>query len=372
MKQNNSPFKYILDGPTGALTHIENMDMLYFAGVGYFQLQNHPELIEASVGALKKYGIGTATSRAGIGTTDLLLELDQSIADFFDTEDAVYLPSGYLSNIAGVQALKKMQLFDVIFIDEVVHYCNEEASMVAGVPVHTFKSRDAADLEVQIKKHLKASQKPLIMSDGLFPVWAYMAPVPEYLKIAEKYNGVIWVDDAHPVGIIGENGRGTYDYFGLKSGRLYMGATLSKAFGAYGGIVPGTQEFIYHVKNGNIINGSTSPVSGTAAAALKGIELVAKNPQWRKELQANAVTLKNGLRSLGIAVEENNFPITSFKLGNGKQMQHIHEKLMQRGIYIQYTKYIGAGPEGVLRTVVFSTHTSDQVQQLISTLKEII
>lgn len=372
MEQNNSPFKYILDGPTGTSIYFNNKKLLYFAGVGYFQLQNHPAMIEASIQALQKYGMGTATSRAGIGTTDLLLRLEKSIAGFFNTEDAVYLPSGYLSNIAGIQALQKMQRFHAIFIDEVAHYCNKEAAMVAGVPVYTFKNRDFADLEVQIKKHLKGHQKPLIMSDGLFPIWAYIAPVPEYLKLAEKYDGVVWVDDAHPVGIMGEHGRGTYDYFGLKSERLFMGATLSKAFGAYGGIVPGTEEFIYHVKNGNVIGGSTSPISGTAAGALKGIELVEKNPQWRSELRANALSLKRGIKSLGIPVEENSFPITSFKIGNDKQMQQLHSQLMERGVYIQHIKYIGSGPEGVLRTVVFSTHTHQQIQHLINTLKEII
>lgn len=372
MSTNNSPFKYILEGTTGANTNIQGNNMLYFAGVGYFQLQNHPEIIKASIQALQKYGISTATSRAGIGTTDLLIKLDREIATFFDTEDAVYLPSGYLSNMAGIQALKAMKKFDVVYIDEVVHYCNKEAVMTAGVPVFTFESRNAADLEKQIITTLKANEKPLIVSDGMFPVWAVMAPIPDYLKLAEKYNGVIWIDDAHPVGIIGNNGRGTYDYFNLKSDRLFMGATLSKAFGAYGGFVPGTEEFIYHVKHGNIIDGSTSPVSAAVAAGLKGLELVTQNPQWRHNIRTNALRLKNGLRKLGIEVAENDFPVTSFKIGKAAQMQSIHAELMKRNIYIQYTKYIGAGPEGVLRTVVFSTHTSDQIDYLIDNLKAII
>ncbi|NOU58350.1 aminotransferase class I/II-fold pyridoxal phosphate-dependent enzyme [Marinifilum caeruleilacunae] len=372
MNTKNSPFKYILDGPTGSSTRIHNKDMLYFAGVGYFQLQNHPEIIQASIDALQKYGVTAATSRAGIGTTDLLLELDQKIAEYFDTEDAVYLPSGYLSNMAGIQALKAMKKFDVIFMDEVVHYCNEEAALTTGLPIYRFKSRDAEDLENQIKTHLKGNERPLIVSDGMFPVWAWMAPIPEYLKIAEKYDGIIWLDDAHPVGIIGEHGRGTYDYHKLKSERLYMGATLSKAFGAYGGFVPGSEEFIYHVKHGHIVDGATSPVSAAAGAALKGLQLVSDHPEWRDTIRANAMRLKNGLRQLGIEVENNDFPVTSFKIGNAEQMQAIHAEVLKRNIYIQYTKYIGAGPEGVLRTVMFSTHSNEQIDLLLDNLKEII
>lgn len=368
----NSPFKYILEGATGPQTHIQKNKMLYFAGVGYFNLQQNPEIIQAATKAMEKYGISTATSRSGIGTTDLLLQLDKSIARYFDTEDAVYLPSGYLSNIAGMQALKSMKKYDVIFMDDVVHYCNKEGALTTQLPIYTFKSRNPQDLESQIKNKLKPGQKPLIVSDGMFPVWAWLAPIPEYLKIAEKYNGIIWIDDAHPVGIIGQNGRGTYDFFNLQSDRLFMGATLSKAFGAYGGFVTGTEEFIYHVKNGNIINGATSPVSAAVGAGLKGLQLVSEHPEWRTQIRDNAVQLKNGLQNLGIDVLANDFPITSFKIGDATEMQKIHQELMNRNIYIQYTKYIGAGPEGVLRTVVFSNHTSDQIDHFIQTLKEII
>ncbi|MCU4158126.1 pyridoxal phosphate-dependent aminotransferase family protein [Carboxylicivirga sp. A043] len=372
MNVAQSPFRYILDGPTGATTRIEDKNMHYFAGVGYFQLQNHPDMLRASIEALQKYGITSATARPGVGTTDLLLALDKKIAEYFDTEDAVYLPSGYLSNMAGIQALKAMNKFDVIFMDELVHYCNKEAALIAGVTIYTFKNRDPKDLEEQIQLHLKANEKPLILSDGMFPVWGWMAPVPEYLAIAEKYDGIVWVDDAHPVGIIGANGRGTYDYFSLKSERLFMGATLSKAFGAYGGFILGSEEFIYHVKRGHVIDGSSSPVSAAAGAALKGLQLVEENPEWRNKIRQNALRVKGGLRSIGIDVENNDFPITTFKIGGAEQMQKIHAELLKRNIYIQYTKYIGAGPEGVLRTVMFSTHTNEQIDCLVDNLKEII
>ncbi len=246
-----------MNSAPGLETIIDGKKYLYFAGTGYFQLQSHPEIKKAATQAIEKYGISSATSRAITGTTPLLLDVEKTAAHYFGTDDAAYLPSGYLSNIAGIAALNQLNKFDVIFIDQASHYCNLEAAYSINKPVFRFKSMDSVDLTQCIESNLKNNQKPLIVTDGMFPIWAKTAPLPDYLKLAEQYNGVIWIDDAHPVGIIGDNGRGTYDYYNLKSDRLYFGATLSKAFGAYGGIVPGNAEFIHAVKTGSVMTGSS-------------------------------------------------------------------------------------------------------------------
>ena len=218
----NNSFKYIMNSKTGTVTNINGKDYLYFAGSGYFQLQSHPYVINAAVDAVLDYGIASATSRTITGTTNLLLELEQSIADYFETEDAAYLPSGYLSNIAGFQALDKLGIYDTIFIDEGSHYCNVEGALISGKKVIQFKHRDFHDLRNKIKEATKSGKKPLIASDGIFPIWAELAPVEEYLKLAEEFNGAVWIDDSHSVGILGENGRGIFEYFNLKSERLFQ------------------------------------------------------------------------------------------------------------------------------------------------------
>lgn len=372
IKQVKSPFKYIMESQPGTETYINGKKYLYFAGAGYYQLQTNPEVIKAATDSTLKYGIGSATSRAITGTTDLLLKLEQRIAEFFNTEDAAYLPSGYLTNIAGIQALNKMNVFDKIFIDEGSHYCNIEGAFISGKSVIKFKHRDSNDLQQKIETHLQKNEKPLIASDGMFPIWAKLAPVDKYLEIAEKHDGVVWIDDAHPVGILGEKGRGTYEHFKLNSKRLYMGATLSKAFGAYGGIIPGSSEFIKHVKTGNVMIGSSSPMNAAVAAGLKGLDIVKNNPQMREKLWENARFLKKGLKSIGILVDDNDFPIVAFIIGNSDRMQRIHNSLMNKGVYIQYTNYLGAGTNGVLRIVVSSSHLKNQIQYLIDCLKELV
>ncbi len=367
-----STFQYIMDSKVGTHTTINGKDYLYFAGTGYFQLQSHPAMIQAAVDATMKFGIGSATSRSITGTTNLLLELEQKIADFFGTEDAAYLPSGYLSNMAGFKVLERLDVFDIIFIDESAHYSNTSGALGIGKKVIKFKHLDPNDLRGKIKKYSKNGEKPLIASDGLFPIWAELAPVVDYLKIAEEFNGAVWVDDAHGVGILGENGRGIYEYFHLNSERLFMGATLSKAFGAYGGFVTGNFQFINILKSGDVMTGTSSPPHAMVSAALKGLELVNNNPELRRRLWDNAIYLKNKIKDLGIAVSDNYLPIVTFVTGNSKKMQNIQHLLMNKGIYIQFVKYRGSGVDGVLRIVITSEHTKEEIDFLVSALGRLL
>ena len=364
--------KYIVEDKVGPKTIINGKEYLYFAGTGYFNLSAHPELIDASINASRKFGMLSSTSRALTGTTTLIVELENKIAEFFATQDAAYLPSGYLSNIAGLNALKTYKPYDIIFIDEGSHYSNIEGAATVGKQIVKFKNLSAASLEEKINKHLKPGQKPLIASDGLFPIWAATPPLSEYLKIAEKYDGILWVDDAHAVGILGKNGRGTYEHLGLVSDRIFMGATLSKAFGAYGGFICGDAEFIKHVKEGSVLTGSSSPLSAAAAAAIAGIEIVKNNPELRKKLWGNANYLKQSLRRIGIKTDDSKLPIATFVPDKSTDMLRIHSKLMEKGIYIQHAKYKGSGSEGVLRIVVFSSHSKEQIDFLAESLKELL
>ncbi len=371
-QMSKSSFPFIMENKLRPVSTINGKDYLYFAGTGYFQLQSNSELIEQAVAATRQYGIGTATSRTINGTTPLIIKLEKKIAEFFHTEDAAYLPSGYLSNMAGFQALDTMGFFDMIFIDESAHYSNTGGALATGKKVVKFKHLDAKNLKKQIKKHLKKGKKPLIVSDGLFPIWAEIPPVPKYLKIAEKYDGCVWVDDAHGVGILGEHARGVYDYFQLSSGRLFMGATLSKAFGAYGGFVVGNSHFIHVLKTGNVMTGTSSPPSAMVGAALRGIELVKNNPEFLRRLRSNALYLKDKIKNLGISVEENYLPIVTFSIGSSEKMQDIQHKLMEKGIYIQFVKYVGSGVDGVLRIVVSSVHTRDEIDFLVRSVGKLL
>ena len=364
--------QYIIEGPTGTETTINGKNYLYFAGTGYFGLNMHPELIKAANDATLKYGIATATSRAITGTSPLLLEIEKKAAEFFNTEDAVYLPSGYLTNIAGLKALDELKGFDIVFLDESAHYSLSEACETLGKKVVLFKHREVVDLKLKIEKHLQKGKTPLLATDGLFPITAEPAPLTKYEKIVAKYNGLIWIDDAHGIGILGKNGRGTCEHLNVSSERIFMGATLSKAFGAYGGIIPGSAEFIAKIKTGSVMTGSSSPTHAAVAAGIKGLEIVQENPKMRKKLWENARYLKQKIAEIGIQTNDDCMPVVAFQPGDCLTMERIHQALMDQGIYIQYAKYKGSGINGVLRIVVFSTHTKQQIDFLCECLKKLL
>jgi 8-amino-7-oxononanoate synthase len=363
---------FLQESAPAAETFYNGKKCLYFGGTSYHGLQNHSELIKAGQEALAKFGTHSGTSRYPYGTTPLYAEVEKKATEFFGTEDAAYVASGYLQNMAAFQAMAQLKMFDVILLDERAHYSVYDFAWALRKPVFTFAHADPEDLHKRLKESVKAGEKPLLMSDGIFPTFGMLAPIPEYLKLIEEYDGLIWLDDAHAMGVLGQHGRGTYDHYGLKSNRLHCGGTFSKAFGAHGGIIPGTAELVKTVRGGHIMNGASAGCSATAAAALKGMELVHAHPEWRERLAKNGRQLKAGLKQMGFDMNDSPVPVAAWKLASGAAMDQLHAELLKRGILIQRSRYVGAGPDGVMRAVVFSTHTSEQINHLLQELKTLV
>lgn len=360
-----------MGSPPGPETVIDGKRYLYFGGTGYFGLHSHPEVIRAGVTAFRKYGTHSATSRSGFGNNPVLIELESKLQEFFGQEEAVTFASGYLSSLVLAQALAGR--YEAIFVDEAAHFCVRDAAGAMGGSVFTFKHRDPEDLCRVIKTKLKPAERPLLLSDGVFPTFGRIAPLPDYARIMERYDGLIGLDDAHGVGVLGPNGRGTYDYFGLHSSSCHLAGTLSKAFGRHGGFIVGQRELIRSVKSktGTYV-GSTPIPTPLAAATAKGIEILELHPEMRAKLHRNAALAKAGLKELGIPAEDTPVPIIAWSLSSEKKMVRIQQELMKRGIAIAYLKYAGAPAAGVLRVTIFSTHTPSQIKRLIKELAKIL
>lgn len=359
---------YLMESAPDTETVINGKRFLYFGGTGYYALQNHPALRKAACEALARYGMHSATSRGMLGTTPLYVAVEKKAAEFYGTEDAAYVASGYLSNMAGFQALATIKPFDAVFVDEGAHYSVVDFVHVLGRPVFAFAHRDPEDLGRKLNANLKPGQRPLVASDGVFPLLGQVAPVPEYLVVSAPYEAVIWVDDSHGVGVLGENGRGTYEHYGLESDRLFYGGTFSKAFGSHGGVVPGSKQLVQAIRGGHVMNGATSPVSPAAASALASMELLMQHPEWRAQLHKNGRQLKAGVRKLGFKVEDSPMPVAAWTMKSSAEMDRVYQQLLEKGICIQRAHYVGAGAEGVLRAVAFSTHTTEQINRLIEEL----
>ncbi len=374
-----------MQSPPGAHTVIDGRRYLYFAGTGYLGLQGHPDVIRAACDATEKYGIGSANSRTAFGNTPPVLEVERRAAEFFGLDDAFYFMSGYVGNHILILALA--DTFDAVFVDELSHYCVLEAAQLSGKPVFRFRHRDPEDLRAKLQASLEPAQRPMVITDGVFAARGSIAPLAEYRAVLCGYPGaLICIDDAHALGVLGPNGAGTLEHFGLFDGSVNTGeepeqgpglffcATLSKAVGGYGGIIPGTQSFIGRLKAAtHYYAGASPPPVPAAAATARALELIGNQPQMRKQLGNNVDALKGGLLRIGLEADDTPVPIVCLTIGDAANMQRIQRELMQRGIAVAYmAAYSGLGPDGALRLAVFATHTKKMIEQLLDGLQNLL
>ncbi len=356
-----------LNGAVGPISHIDGRAMLYFGGTSYYCLHSHPQVIQAAQTALGTEGMGPATSRSTVGETPSLNALEQAAAKFFGTEDAVTIASGYLTNAAALAALESK--FDYILIDEHAHYSLDHAARLTGKQVTSFSHCNPQD----VKQKLKSAMRPLILSDGVFPVTGAMPPLADYLEAITPHDGLIWLDEAHSFGVLGPTGKGAIEQQSIQSARVYSGGTLAKAFGGFGGIIPCNLSLGASLRTSPILNGASAPPAPAIAAALQGIRIVQADHHMRQRLHSNAEFLKSGLIELGIEITESPAPFASWQVGTTETMRKIHQALLDDGIYVQFIEhYAGVSENGLLRAVVFSEHSTDQISQLLNALKRYI
>jgi len=375
----------LMESPPGAACVIDGRRYLYFGGTSYLGLHGHPEVIAAACEATRQYGIHSATSRALFGNTPLTVAVERSAAEFFGLADAFYFVSGYVSTTVLLQAIASD--FDVLFLDQSAHYSVAEAARAVSLPLVRFSPRDAEDLRHRLAQHVGPRQRPLVLTDGVSPSLGCLAPLDRYGKILAAYGGAgVLVDDAHGVGTLGERGRGTLEFLGLWSAavnaeraadaglevRWYLGGTLSKALGGFGGIVPGSPAFLRRVRTAShYFDGASAPPTPVAAASACALQLVQRQPELRARLRDNVHAVRDGLRQLGLAVDDSPAPIVPLQAGSADDMQRLHAALKQQGIIVPYMAvYSGLGAAGALRIAVFATHTAEMIQQLLDSLRK--
>lgn len=366
------PFPFIMESAPGAETVINGRKYIYFGGTGYFGLHGNPEMIIAGIDAFKRYGLHSGTTRSGFGNNPVLLDVERKLADYFGTEESVYYVSGYFNGLFMGQGL--VDEYDVAFIDDTAHFSIRDGIYSARKRVVVFRHREPGDLQTKLKAELKPGERPLVMTDGVFPTFGEIAPVPEFVEVLQPYHGILCLDDAHAVGVLGEEGRGTYEHFGLKpSDRLYMSGTLSKAFGGHGGFIPSSAGLIKRIREGvGAYSGASPTPSPIAAASAKGIELVKAHPGWRLKLRRNVARIKSGMRELGFEVNDTVVPIVTWTLESAEKMKSVQKELLDRGIAVAYLKYVGAPAGGVLRASIFSTHSDGHIDRLLEELKRLV
>ena len=368
-----------MESAPGPETVIDGVRYLYFGGTSYLGLAAHPEVIEAGCEALRRYGVHSATTRARFGTIPPVLEVERKAAEFFGVAGAFYFSSGYMANHILVSALADG--VDAVLVEEGAHFCVLEAARLAQVPGFFFRAAEPDSL----RRIVAGARRPMILADAVGPASGILAPVTTYLEIlGEAESGTLLLDDAHGFGVLGANGRGLLEELGYWSRvngqspadrvQICVGGTLAKAMGGFGGIIPGTPEFVSRVRGAShYFDGASAPASAVAGSTARALELVLRNPGIRLQLRENILRLRRGLRLLGFAVPDGGAAQLGVAVGNAENMKRIHETLKKRGVWLPYfPAYSGISADGVLRFAVFATHSSDQIDCLLAELKSLL
>ena len=344
---------------------LRNRMLVYFSGCDYFRLARDPRLAQAAVSSLTKNGLNVAASRRTTGNHKIYAQLETALANFFGAETATVLPDGYFAPIAAAQALSGE--FTHALVDELAHGALLDAARMLDCRVKKFKHRDVADLAKLMAK-CGRNARPMILTDGMFSHDGSVAPLREYLKILPA-RGMILVDDAHGAGVLGAQGRGSLEHAGVSRKCIIQCATLSKAFGAYGGVVLSSRAVREKILARSWTFAGTTPLPPPlAGAALAALNILQREPARRKRLFQNSAFLRNKLRVVGWEISETPGPIVRLPALPEKQAADLKARLLAVRIYPPFLKYGGASAQGSFRFVIASEHTRAHLDKLIAVL----
>ncbi len=361
----------LFETATGPEVSVGGRHYLHFGGTGYLDIQRRSELVAAADQALRQYGLHPATSRLGFGDSPPLLAAEAEAAQFFGTEAAWLLPSGWLGPAVLLEAQHRPT--DRLYLDHDAHFALRDAARLTGRPCHYFAHREAESLRELIRSTLAPGERPVVLTDGVFAVHGRIAPLRAYAGVLAGYaEALLVVDDAHGFGVLGSQGHGTAEHLalGAQPGLLVAG-TASKALGGYGGLLTGPAGEIARLQAGSsVFAGSTPPPAPVAAATAAALRIARLEPGLRTRLADNIAALRRGLRGLGLAVEDLPTPMIPLVLPDGAAMQRLHEALRGDGVLVPYLpRYTGLGPHGALRLAVLATHGPEQIGRLLASLQ---
>jgi len=360
----------VLDSPSGPIMSVRGKNTLLFASNDYLGLANHPQLKHAALKAIEQFGVGAGASRLISGTLTPHHDLELALAQFTNTEAALTFSSGYTTNLGVIPHLAKSE--GVIFADRLCHASLIDACRLSRATFRVFHHNDMDHLHSLLTK--RPPKKPtLLITEGVFSMDGDLAPLPELAQLAEKFDAILLVDDAHGTGVMGPTGLGTIEHFGVESANVYHMGTLSKALGTSGGFIAGTKAFIaYLVNTSRSFIYSTAPPPAMAAAARAAIHLIQQEPERRARLWQNREHMYQGLLAMGCHMTKTESPILPIIVNDPALAVEMSRSLKKQGIFIPAIRPPTV-PKGTsrLRITVTAEHTSEQIDLALEAVQHV-
>jgi len=355
----------ILQSESAAEAKFDGKQVINLASNNYLGLTTHPKLREAALEAVRKYGVGSGAVRTISGTMSLHMELEERIAAFKNVEACVVFQSGFAANAGTVSAILTPE--DHIISDELNHASIIDGCRLSKAKIHVFPHKDAAAAEKILAELARVPGRKLLITDGVFSMDGDIGPLPGLADAAEKHGAIMMVDDAHASGVLGRNGRGTIDHFGVHGRVQVQVGTLSKAIGVLGGYVCGSRdliEFLYHRARPFLF--STSHPPAVAAACLAAFDVLEEEPERIAQLWDNTRYFKQGLQAAGFNTGISETPITPVIVGDAALAHQLSRELFDKGVLATGIGFptVAKGKARV-RTIVASTHTKGELDRAL-------
>ncbi|TVY02938.1 glycine C-acetyltransferase [Cohnella terricola] len=355
---------------SGTWMELNGRKVLQMCSNNYLGLTNHPELKQAATEAITKYGVGSGSVRTIVGTLDIHDRLENELARFKNTEAALVFPSGFTANQGILSSILGEE--DAVISDELNH-----ASIIDGIRLtkairKVFKHKDMDQLEAALKESADCRRR-VVVTDGVFSMDGDIAPLPDIVALCERYDAIVYVDDAHASGVLGKNGKGSADHYGLH-GRIHVQVgTLSKAIGAVGGYMAGSQslkDYLIHKARPFLF--STSQPPSVAATCLAAIQVLSFSQHLLDRMWNNTAYFRDRLKEIGFDTGISETPIIPVIIGDPARTSRFSEELLEEGVSATGIVYpTVAMDKGRIRMIVTASHTTGDLDFALDRLTEV-
>jgi len=327
-----------IESPQGAWIKVDGKDVLNLCSNNYLGFANHPVLKERAKRAIDEFGVGPGAVRTIAGTMKLHRELEEKLAKFKGAEAALSFQSGFNTNLAVIPAM--VGRGDVIFSDELNHASIIDGCRLSRAEIVRFKHAEPQDLKKKLEEYKEHPGKKLVVTDGVFSMDGDIAPLEGYVEVAEEYDAIIMVDDAHGEGVLGNSGRGIVDSLKLQGKVDLEVGTLSKAFGVVGGYVAAKKEVIDYLRQKSrpfLFSSAVTPPD--VAAVIAAVDILTDSDKPVVKLWDNTNYFKTEMRNLGFDIGKSETPIIPVMLGEAPLAQEFSKRLFREGIFAQAIGY---------------------------------
>jgi len=363
-----------IDSPQEPRVKINGKETILLCSNNYLGLANHPKVKEAAISAIEKYGFGSGASRLVSGNMEPHRGLEERLAKFKGSEAALVFNSGYHANIGIISAL--IGRGDVVFSDKLNHASIVDACILSRAEIKRYPHKDMNVLEGLLKKHIShlTPHTSLIITDGIFSMDGDIAPLKELSELSERYGCMLMIDDAHATGVLGANGKGTPEHFGIDNPNIIQMGTLGKGLGCFGAYAAGSKKLIdYLINKARSFIYTTSLPPSVCAASIVAIDIVENEPQIRQDLWNRVKFFREGIKKAGIDIMNSETQIIPIFIGKADKAVRISKDLLDKGIFVQAIRPPTV-PEGTsrLRITLMANHSLDDLKYAIDTIRQAV